>query len=157
MTKSFCIWVITTFFSLHFKYLFLPVVVFVSALPSRIQFFSRFSTNTSDSMVNSGSKMMPSLCKTWVTSLLFQLAELTHFPDLHLPDVVMPQARLSQERGKGGHPSTLVPLSTQLPQGFLSRRQGTQTHRGSSHSLQPTAQLTINSPVSSAYNQLLPL
>lgn len=29
-------------FSLHFKYLFLPAVVFVSALPSHIQLFSFF-------------------------------------------------------------------------------------------------------------------
>lgn len=63
---------------------------------------SHFSLNGSDPVVNRSLKIMCSICKKWLTSLLCQLAELTHFPGSHMLGSAMPHARLSPGKGKGG-------------------------------------------------------
>lgn len=111
---------------------------------------SHFSPNESDPIVNSGLEMMCSLCKKWVTSLLFQLAELTHFPGLHMLDLVMPQARLSQGRGKGGAQCQCTG-ATRHTASQKAPWTGGREHR--SVELRPVAQLTFSPPVSSAYKK----
>lgn len=81
-------------FPLHF---FFSCSAFTYTIP-----LSHFSPNESDPIVNGNLKIMCSIRKKWLTSLLFQLAELTHFPGSHMLDLAMPQARLSLGKGKGG-------------------------------------------------------
>lgn len=80
-------------FPLHF---FFSCFAFAHAIP-----LSHFSPNESDPIVNRSLKIMCSICKKWLTNLLFQSAELTHFPGLLMLDLAMPQARLSPGKSKG--------------------------------------------------------
>lgn len=132
---------------------------FFPAMNSHTQFLSPiFSPNESDLVVNRSLKIMCSICKKWLTSLLFQLAELTHFPSLHMLDSAMPHARLSPGKGRGEcSASALVPLNTWLLKKLLEQAAGSTEAWRWQPPLQPTAQLAFSPSVCSAYERALSL
>lgn len=117
-----------------------------------------FSPNESEPIVNSGLKIMCSLCKKWVTSLLFQLAELTHFPGSHMLDLAMPQASLSQGRGKGGAQCQRTGATQQLLRRLLEQAAGNAEARRWQPPRRPIARLTCSPPTNpSAHKKALSL